>query len=124
MNILAVADIHGDVENLLEIFDKIKESYKFDVVVCPGDWTDINPPKGFTQLDMAILLLEEMKKLGVPIVGVPGNMDTKEIVNLFEKEEISVHGKGKIIGNIGFYGYGGAKTPFKTNLEATEEELK
>ncbi|OYT43095.1 MAG: metallophosphoesterase [Candidatus Aenigmarchaeota archaeon ex4484_56] len=123
MNIIVISDIHNDVENLLTYIDKIN-NFDFDVIVCPGDFTDINTPKGFTQEDIAKIIIEELKTLKKPILCVPGNMDTKEIVDYFEKENISIHGKGKIIKNIGFYGYGGAKTPFNTNIEPTEEELE
>jgi len=123
MDIIIFSDIHGDVENLLTYFDKIKE-LKFDVIVCPGDFTDINTSKGFTQEDITKLIINELKGLKKPILAVPGNVDTKDIINILEKEGISIHGKGMVIDNFGFYGYGGAKTPFGTNIEPTEEELK
>jgi len=123
MNIVVVSDMHGDVENLLTYLDKIKE-LKFDVVVCPGDFTDVNTPKGFTQEDIAKLIISELKSLRVPIMAVPGNVDPKNIVKTFEENGISIHGRGKIVKGIGFFGYGGAKTPFETNIEPTEEELK
>jgi hypothetical protein len=123
MNIVVVSDIHGDIENLFTYFDKIKELV-FDVIVCPGDFTDANIPKGFTQEDVARLIIKELKLLKKPILAVPGNVDTKNMIKIFEDEGISIHGKGKIIGDFGFYGYGGAQTPFETNIEPTEEELK
>jgi hypothetical protein len=123
MNIVVVSDIHGDIENLFSYFDKIKE-LSFDVIVCPGDFTDANIPKGFTQEDVARLIIKELKLLKKPILAVPGNVDTKNMIKIFEDEGISIHGKGKIIGDFGFYGYGGAQTPFETNIEPTEEELK
>jgi Icc-related predicted phosphoesterase len=123
MDIVVVSDIHGDVENLLTYLDKIKE-LKFDVVVCPGDLTDVNTPKGFTQEDIAKLIISELKSLKVPVLAVPGNVDPKNIVKIFEDEGISIHGRGKVVKGFGFFGYGGAKTPFETNIEPTEEELK
>lgn len=123
MDIIIFSDIHNDVENLLSYFDKIKE-LKFDVVVCPGDFTDINTPKGFTQEDITKLIITELKGLKKPFLAVPGNVDTKDIINILEKEDVSIHGKGRVINDFGFYGYGGAKTPFETNIEPGEEELK
>lgn len=123
MDILVLSDIHGDVENLLTYFDKIKE-LKFDVIVCPGDLTDINTPKGFSQEDIAKLIISELKTLKKPVLTVPGNMDTKEIIEFLENENVSIHGRGKIISGYGFYGFGGAKTPFQTNIEPSEEELR
>ncbi len=123
MNIIVISDIHGDIENLFNYFDKIKE-LNVDVVACPGDFTDANMPKGFTQEDVVKLIIKELNLLKKPILAVPGNVDTKNMIKIFEEEGISIHGKGKVIGDFGFYGYGGAKTPFETNIEPSEEELK
>jgi hypothetical protein len=122
MKIVVISDLHGDIENLFNYFDKIKE-LDFDVIVCPGDFTDANMPRGFTQEDAAKLIIKELDLLKKPILAVPGNVDTKGIIRVLENEGISLHGKGKIIGDVGFYGYGGAQTPFETNIEPSEEEL-
>jgi hypothetical protein len=123
MNIVVISDMHGDVENLLTYLDKIKE-LKFDVIVCPGDFTDVNTPKGFTQDDISKLIVSELKTLNVPVLAVPGNVDPKNIIELLEKEGISLHKHGKTIGEYGFYGCGGAKTPFETSIEPSEEETE
>lgn len=123
MDILVLGDNHGDIENVLIYLDKLA-SLKFDVVVYYGDFTDVVVPKGFTQEGIAKLLIEELKTLGKPLVAVPGNNDTHGIIRLLEDERISIHGKGVIIDKVGFYGYGGAKTPFKTTLEPSEEEMR
>jgi hypothetical protein len=123
MNIVVISDMHGDVENLITYLDKIKE-YKFDIIVCPGDFTDTNVPRGFTQEDIARLIIKELKMLKKPVLAVPGNVDPKNIVKILEEEKISIHGKGVGIGEYGFYGYGGAQTPFGTNIEPREEEIK
>lgn len=123
MDLLVIGDHHGDIENTLAYLDKLSE-FKFDVVVYGGDFTDVNVPKGFTQEDIAQLIIEELKILKKPIVAVPGNTDTVGVVKILEREDINIHGKGKIIKDTGFYGYGGAKTPFGTPLEPSEDELK
>jgi len=123
MRIIIVSDIHNDTENLLTFLDKVKE-FEFDVIVCPGDFTDVNTPKGFTQEDIVKVILEELKTLKKPILAVPGNVDTMGVLKILEDEGVSIHGKGRVIGDFGFYGYGGAKTPFNTNIEPSEEELK
>jgi len=122
MRIVVVSDIHGDIENMLMYLDKIKE-LKFDVAVCPGDFTDINTPRGFGQEEVARLIVEELKTLKKPVIAVPGNVDTKDIIEILKKEGVSVHGSGMIVNGFGFYGYGGAKTPFGTNIEPSEEEM-
>jgi len=121
MNVLVISDIHNDIENIMNYLDKIS-LLNFDVIVLPGDFTDI-PSKGFSTLDVGKIIIEELKGLKKSILAVPGNLDG-DLIELLDKEKISIHGKGKIIDNVGFYGFGGAKTPFKTSLEPSEEEIK
>jgi len=121
MKILVIGDIHNDIENLIEYFAALSEK-KFDVVVGTGDFTDVGI-KGFSQKDLAKLIIEEMKIFKVPILCVPGNLDG-EIVEVLENEGVSIHGHGKIVNEVGFYGVGGAKTPFNTSLELSEGEVE
>ncbi|MCX6820728.1 MAG: metallophosphoesterase, partial [Candidatus Aenigmarchaeota archaeon] len=121
MRIAVIADIHNDTEMMMQSLDKLKE-LGFDAIVCPGDFTDI-APRGFTQEDVGRLLIEELKSEGKPVICVPGNMDLV-IIPLLEKGGISVHGLGKTVGEIGFYGFGGAKTPFGTAYEPDEAEIE
>jgi hypothetical protein len=123
MDIMVISDIHGDLENLLTYLDKVRE-FRFDVVVSPGDFTDIDTPKGFTQEDVCRLIIKELKTLKKPVFCVPGNVDSRGVIGVLEKEGVSIHGNGRIIKDFGFYGFGGAKTPFQTNIEPSEEELK
>jgi len=121
MKILVIGDIHNDIENMISYFEMLAEM-KFDVVVATGDFTDVRI-KGFSRKDVAKLILEEMKALRKPVLAVPGNLD-KEIIPVLEAEDASIHGRGKIIGEVGFYGVGGAKTPFGTSLELSEGEVE
>jgi hypothetical protein len=122
MNILAISDIHNDVESLMNFIDKIS-FLDFDIIIAIGDFTDVNLPRGFKDVDIAKLVIEELSSLKKPILAVPGNFD-KNLVKFFEKEGISLHGKGRKIKNVGFYGFGGARTPYGTFLEPSEEEIK
>lgn len=120
--IATIGCIHGDVENLMKFLDKIS-LLNIDIVICPGDFTDFAIPKGFNRTDIGKIILEELKGLGKPILAVPGSWDA-ELVDFLKKEKVSVHAEGKIIGDIGFYGYGGAKTPFNTPFEPSEGEIE
>jgi Icc-related predicted phosphoesterase len=123
MTLLAVIGcIHGDIENMMRFVDKIS-LLDIDVVVCPGDFTDFNIPKGFTRRDVCKIILEELKTLGKPVVAVPGSWDG-DLIDLFKKEGVNVHAEGKVIDGVGFYGYGGAKTPFSTPFEPSEGEIE
>jgi Icc-related predicted phosphoesterase len=77
MKILVIGDIHNDIENMISYFDKLSE-INFDIIVGTGDFTDVGV-KGFSQKDIAKLILEEMKSLRKPIVCVPGNLDNEII---------------------------------------------
>jgi len=121
LNVLTIGDIHNDVENIINYADKLS-MLDFDVIVCPGDFTDV-PPRGFTSVEIAKLIIEELRTFKKPILAVPGNWDDK-VLEYLEKEDMSIHGRGKVVGDVGFYGFGGAKTPFNTPLEPSEEEIE
>lgn len=122
MKILAIADIHNDIENLMNFLEKVS-SFEFDIIVCCGDITDINLPKGFERKDIVKIILEELKIFKKPILVVPGNMDSN-ILDVLEKEKVNLHNKGVKINEVGFYGFGGAKTPFDTPFEPSEGEIE
>lgn len=121
MKIIALSCIHNDIENTMPYLDKISEMNP-DFLVCNGDFTDNVFPKGFNRLDIAQIIIEELKSFNVPVFAVPGSWD-KEIIELLEKEKISIHGKGLLIKKIGFFGFGGAKTPFKLPFEPDDAEI-
>lgn len=122
MNILVISDIHNDVENIFSYTDKIA-LIDFDAIVALGDFTDYNLPKGFTPVDIGELIIQELNIFKKPILAVPGNFD-KDLLPVFEEHGINLHGKGRIIGGVGFYGFGGARTPFNTPFEPSENEIE
>lgn len=122
MKILGISDVHNDLENTFRYIDVI-EKLNVDVIVFCGDILDSTLPKGFRAIDIAALFIEQLSLLKKPILVVPGNFD-KEILEFINEKKISLHGRGIIINDVGFFGYGGAKTPFNTSLEPEEGELK
>jgi len=122
MKVAVIGCIHNDIENLLPLFDKLF-SYKPDVLISVGDITDASFPKGFSATDIGRIFLEEVREYTKNILIVPGTWD-KDLIPFFEKEGVLLHGKGKVIGNIGFYGFGGAQTPFNTPYEPSEKEIE
>lgn len=122
MKILAIADIHGDFEKLEDVMERAKED--FDVIVCPGDFTDVGLyAQGFSREEMLELILEELKGYKKPVLVVPGNHDDKMLHHMFDNGVVNLHGSGKVIDGVGFFGFGGAKTPFQTPFEPSEEEI-
>ncbi|MBU5689713.1 MAG: metallophosphoesterase [Candidatus Aenigmatarchaeota archaeon] len=123
MKLLVLSDNHNDVENMFTFID-ILSGYDFDAIIYAGDFSDVNVPKGFKQEDVAKIIIEELRTFKKPIFAIPGNNDNKQVIELIEKENISIHGKGRIFNGIGFYGFGGAQTPFNTSYEPKEDEIK
>jgi len=121
LNIVAVGCIHNDVETLLTFLERLS-SLTFDIIVCPGDFTDSFLPKGFGRKDVGTLIIEELRSLNKPVFVVPGSWD-KELIELFEQEGISIHGIAKRYKNLGLYGFGGAKTPFSLPFEPSEDDI-
>lgn len=124
MKILVVADIHGDFQTLEKILKRAGRETP-DVVVSPGNTTDLfKTPPEFSQLDIADLVLQKLLSLHRPVLCVPGNHDPHGILDVFDDYGANLHGKHKIVAGVGFIGFGGAKTPFNTPFEPTEEETK
>ncbi len=122
MRALVISCIHNDVESILNFYDKLGE-LKFDAIVCTGDFTDSLFPKGFDRAGVGRVIIEELKNFGKPLLAVPGSWD-KELISILDEEGVSIHGKGRIIGGVGFYGFGGAKTPFGLPYEPEDPEIE
>ncbi|MBP7735009.1 MAG: metallophosphoesterase family protein [Spirochaetes bacterium] len=68
-------------------------------------------------------VLSRIERYTGNIVGVHGNWDRREVCSLLEGRGYSLHGRGRIIGGIGFFGVGGSnQTPMNTASEYSEEE--
>jgi len=124
MKILVIADVHGYSEDISRFFGKI-DATDFDLIISPGDFTDMfNQPPGFSQHNIADVILQKLVAFGTPLFCVPGNHDPYEIIEAFEEYDVNLHGKVKKFKNETFMGWGGALTPFHTAFEPTEEETK
>ncbi len=121
--ILAIAEIQGEIENLLQIVKAIKEHENFDYVVCVGDFLSNEIIKGYSEEEIAEIIIEILKKLSNKLITVPGNNDGK-IIDLLREKTICVHNSGIILNDIGFYGFGGARTPIGTLFEPSETEFE
>ncbi|MBA7613993.1 3',5'-cyclic adenosine monophosphate phosphodiesterase CpdA [subsurface metagenome] len=117
MNILAVADFHGSPNGEQNLLKLLKRGY--DCVLLLGDLTNFGPA------NLAESLLERVKATGVSIFAVPGNCDPKQILQVFDKYGVNLHGKCERLGDITFVGLGGSNlTPFNTPFELTEVEIQ
>ena len=122
MKILVFADIHGEFEKAAHAIDKIKTE-GIDLIICPGDFTDMFAvPEGFSQLDIADMVLQKIMALKIPVLCVPGNHDPYDVLELFNEYNVNLHDKIKSVDGVNFMGWGGATTPFNTPFECSEEE--
>lgn len=124
MKLLVVADVYGDFTTLGKIIEKARDLNP-DVVICPGNITDMfAQASDFSQLDVADIIIQKLLSLGKPVLCVPGNHDPYDIIDVFEEYGVNLHGKHRVVNNHHFIGFGGAKTPFNTPFEPSEEEVK
>jgi Icc-related predicted phosphoesterase len=124
MKILIIADVHGYNKDISKSFEEVKTN-GVDLVICPGDFTDMfNIETGFTQENVAEMVLQKLLAYNKPLLCVPGNHDPYEILDVFEDYGVNLHNKTRKMGNHTFIGWGGAATPFRTMFEPTEEETE
>jgi Icc-related predicted phosphoesterase len=125
LKILVIADVHGEFEKFSKIIESLM-SQDFDFVLCPGDFTDMyNVPEGYSQFDIAEIVIQKLLSLNKPVFCVPGNHDPYELIELFEEYGVNLHEKVKKANEkLMFIGFGGAATPFNTKFEPTEEEIE
>ncbi|MBN2161079.1 MAG: metallophosphoesterase family protein [Spirochaetes bacterium] len=115
MKIFALSDIHGETRYFEAAAEMMRSA---DLVVISGDITKSRDEKSTEEI------LSRIELYAKKIVAVHGNWDHEDAIRVIEKKGYSVHGKGKIIDGIGFFGVGGSShTPMNTVTEYTEEEI-
>ena len=116
MDILCVADLHGELQAKQFLFEFIKSS-KPDAIILAGDVT-------CGSVSYAEDLFDELDKTRIPYYAVHGNNDPETVQDFFEETGRDLAGKKTVIGGIPFYGLGGSSpTPFNTVCEYTEETI-
>ena len=115
MRLFAISDIHGATKPIDESAPLIREA---DWVVIAGD---ITRTKTRAEAADVIACLEQYS---TRILAVHGNWDRLEVKDYLEEKGYSLHGKGRMLDGIGFFGVGGSSpTPLNTATEYTEEEI-
>lgn len=116
MKVLALADIHSSLERLKDLKESLK-SEKIDLIVFCGDFTNEG------SLKIAEKIIEGLSF--APLLAVPGNQDSKEIIELLESKGISIHKKTVDFQSYSFIGIGGGKpvhTFYRVNVGELEAE--
>jgi Icc-related predicted phosphoesterase len=108
MRILAMADLHGRSENLFPL-----QGMDFDLITFCGDLHNLG------HIDQARPVAEALAGLGPPVLIVPGNMDSKEIVpDLWKSVGLRmIHRSSYRQGDCGFIGFGGMVIPDPIRLK-------
>ena len=108
MRILAMTDLHGRTEKLSPLKD-----VDADLIAFCGDLHNLD------RVDQARPVAEALAGLGPPVLIVPGNMDTKEIVpDLWKAVGLRlIHRSYYRHGDCGFIGFGGMVIPDSIRLK-------
>jgi Icc-related predicted phosphoesterase len=115
MKLFAISDIHGATKPIEAAAP----------LICAADWIvisgDITHTKSRAEAADVIACLEQYS---IRILAVHGNWDRIEVKDFLEEKGYSLHGRGRILDGIGFFGMGGSSpTPVKTATVYTEEEI-
>lgn len=100
MKILAFVDLHGDASFLKKIVKRATQD-DIDVVVCAGDFSVFESGSKY--------VLGELNKIGKPILLIPGNHETPELVDKLAKDfehVVDLHEKSWGKEGYLFLGYG------------------
>lgn len=115
MKLFAISDIHGATKPIEQAAPLIRAA---DLVVIAGD---ITRSKTRSEAADVIACLEQFT---TRILAVHGNWDRLEVKDFLEEKDYSLHGKGLLLGGVGFFGVGGSSpTPLHTATEYTEQEI-
>lgn len=114
MRIVAVTDIHGD-QRARRFIDGIIDESSPDLFVICGDITTFGPASFAEKI---------LSRLKVRCAAVPGNCDPADVLEVIEKQCISLHGRRVEIEGIQFVGLGGAPLcANSTPLELDEGDI-
>ncbi len=115
MTILALSDIHGAYERMMDVVHANPDT---DIIIVAGDLTTHGTAQ---EAEAAIGLLQKTAK---PVFVVAGNMDPPELDDVFTRLGVSINGRGLIVDGVGFFGVSGAPvSPLMTPNEISEDEI-
>jgi len=114
MRVLCTSDIHGDPASLSCLPGLADD----DLLVVAGDLTH------FGRVADAAQVVAALRRYHPRLLLVAGNLDHPEVEDFLNVQGITVHGTGRIIDGVGFFGVGGSNpTPFHTPFELSENDI-
>ncbi len=115
MTILALSDIHGAYDRMMEV---VHANPAADIIVVAGDLTT----HGTVQ--EAEAAIKQLQRAARPVFVVAGNMDPPELDDVFTHLGVSLNGRGVIVDDVGFFGVSAAPVSLlMTPNEIPEEEI-
>jgi Icc-related predicted phosphoesterase len=116
LRILAFTDIHDSFDPVEGI---LRREQDFDVVVIGGDLTT------YGTAGQAEVAIRRFQAFGKPVLLVAGNMDPAPVGDAIDRMNVSIDGRGVVLGEVGFFGVSGAPfSPLHTPNEISEEEIR
>jgi len=124
MKILCIADIHGELDSISKVGEFAKKLGIKNIIIL-GDFTGYGKFRDVKQnLNDAEYVLSALNNFNLNVLAIPGNCDSREILESFEKFNVNLHGRVKEISGIDFIGFGGSNlTPFHTPFDLSEKEI-
>lgn len=113
---LAFSDIHSSIGKFKDLKERVK-GRKIDLALFCGDFTNEG------SLKVAEELVNEIDFC--PLLAIPGNQDSKEIVEMLESRRVSLHKKILQFNKFSLIGIGGGKpvhTFYRLNVGELEAE--
>jgi Icc-related predicted phosphoesterase len=115
MTIIAISDIHGNIENIDKLSSELEDT---DLLLLVGDITHFGTEKDVHNI------IHKIKGHTKDILAVPGNCDYPQVNEYLMKAGIGLHAQNIIKNGIAFIGIGGSlPCPCKTPNEFNEEEF-
>ena len=96
MKILALADIHGQIQTIPRLSNAARDC---DAIVLAGDITDFGGP------DQAVSVLSAFSDLGIPVLGVTGNCDGPHVDDALGQQGNSLIQESVEINGFTFVGF-------------------
>jgi hypothetical protein len=115
MKLLCITDIH---QRMTHVEKLVSDDPSCDVVIVAGDITNFGGAKE------AAIILGALSKIGGDLLVVPGNCDKYGVNDYLAESGFGIHGGGRVIADVGFFGVGGSNlTPFGTPQEYSEDDI-
>jgi len=116
MKLLVISDIHGELRYINSASHLIMTS---DAVLIAGDISDSG------SLREAVTVINEIERFNRNIIAVHGNWDGAEVIDFLTEKGYGIHGDGRIVSGVGFFGTGGSEQTFiNSPSEYTRAQLK